>query len=437
MRIGVVGTGYVGLVSGAGFSEMGLEVTCVDIDEERVAALNRGEMPIYEPGLEDLVEVNVKADRLKFTTDLDAAVKGASAVFLAVGTPMSDSGEADLTYVFQAAEQIIDAADGPLVLVTKSTVPVGTGEKIRALIAKKKPAFPISVASNPEFLKEGAAVSDFLKPDRIVIGTDDEDAQKLLDKLYRPFTLRDHTVLHMDVRSAELTKYAANCMLAARISFMNEMAGLVERVGGNIDAIRQGISTDKRIGSSFLYAGVGYGGSCFPKDVVALIHTAREAGYNLKIMEAVEDVNQRQRGLMLEKLIKHFGGELEGRTIGIWGIAFKPGTDDIREAPAINLIEGLLAQGANVRAYDRAALEHARDRFGDKITLCHDEYDVTEGAHALVLMTEWSEFRLPDWEEVKSRMQTPAVFDGRNIYDPENLIDKGFHYEGIGRARSS
>lgn len=433
MRIAVVGIGYVGLVSGAGLSDVGLDVTCIDIDEEKIERLKRGEVPIYEPGLEDLIQRNVAAGRLHFTSDLASAVDGREAVFLCVGTPMGDGGNCDLSYLFAAAEQVVKAATGPLVLVTKSTVPVGTADRIRGIIKEHGRGHRIVVASNPEFLKEGDAVNDFLKPDRIVIGTDDEDAKVLLERIYRPFMMRDYRVIHMDCRSAELTKYAANAMLATRISFMNEMAALCERVGANIDLVRKGIASDTRIGKAFLYAGVGYGGSCFPKDVKALIHTGREHGLSLQIIESVDKVNLRQRGVMLEKVLKAFGGDVSGKTFAVWGIAFKPRTDDIREAPAIPLIEGLLAQGAKVRAYDRAARENARARFGDRVTLVEDEYAALEGAHGLVLMTEWPEFRLPDWELIKARMVEPRVFDGRNIYNPELLREMGFHYVGIGR----
>jgi UDPglucose 6-dehydrogenase len=438
MRIAIVGTGYVGLVTGAGFSNMGLDVTCVDIDADKIRRLNAGEVPIYEPGLEDLIKRNAKANRLRFTTDLSEAVADAEACFLAVGTPMAETGEANLSYLLTAVEQVVKATHGPLVLVTKSTVPVGTAQKIRAIVDEHAPAKGIHVASNPEFLKEGDAVNDFLKPDRIVIGTDDPEARELLERLYRPFVLRDFRVIHMDVKSAELTKYAANAMLATRISFMNEIAGLCERVGASIDDVRKGISTDSRIGSAFLYAGVGYGGSCFPKDVLALVHTGREHDYRLQIVESVDEVNQRQRGVMLEKILRHFDGALDGKTICVWGIAFKPRTDDIREAPALALIEGMLSAGANVRAFDRAAGANAREHFGerDRLTICEDEYEAVDGANALVLMTEWPEFRLPDWGTVHKRMaDNPSVFDGRNVYSPDAIRERGFSYHGIGRGR--
>lgn len=434
MRIVIVGTGYVGLVSGAGLSSVGVDVTCVDIDDKKIAALNDGQVPIYEPGLGELIKESVRQERLRFSTDLQSAVKGTDAVFLCVGTPMSDDGSADLSMLFTAAAQVAEAATGPLAVVTKSTVPVGTADKIRKILQEKGAGKKLSVASNPEFLKEGDAVSDFLKPDRIVIGTDDEETQDLLDRIYRPFMMREFRVIHMDVRSAELTKYAANGMLALRITFMNEIANLCERVGADIDQVRAGISRDKRIGSAFLYAGVGYGGSCFPKDVKALVHTGQSHEAPLRILEAVDDVNTAQRGIMLQKVLRHFGGDLSGKNIAVWGIAFKPRTDDIREAPAIPLIEGLLAAGASVRAYDRAALANARERFGDKVTLVEDEYAAVDDADAIVLMTEWPEFRLPAWGEVKKRMRGDAIFDGRNIYRAETLAEHGFSYEGIGRG---
>ena len=437
MRIAIVGTGYVGLVTGAGMSEVGLDVVCIDIDAAKIERLRKGEVPFYEPGLEDLIKTNARHGRLSFTTSIAEGVAGAEAVFLAVGTPQSKDGSADLSFLFEAARQACRAANGPLVLVTKSTVPVGTADRIRAIV-KEEAKHKIWVASNPEFLKEGDAVADFLKPDRIVIGADEVEARDLLEKIYRPFMMRELRVIHMDTRSAELTKYAANAMLATRISFMNEMANLCERVGANVDLVRKGISADARIGSAFLYPGVGYGGSCFPKDVKALIATATEQGAPLDIMAAVDRVNVRQRGLMLEKVLGHFGGDVAGRTFAVWGIAFKPRTDDIREAPAIPLVEGLVAAGARVRAYDRAARDNARVRFAaevakGQVVLVEDEYAAVEGASAVVLMTEWAEFRLPDWDQIKGRMASPVVFDGRNIYQREQLVARGFAYHGIGR----
>ena len=437
MRVAIIGTGYVGLVTGAGLADIGIEVVCVDLDAEKVALLEKGRVPFYEPGLEELLQRNTAAGprqqnaRLSFSTDLAASVKGRDVVMLAVGTPSAKDGSADLSMLFAAAQQVAAAATGPVVLVTKSTVPVGTAEKLRELVKGGKHL--VSVASNPEFLKEGDAVNDFLKPERVIIGTDDDVAKDVIERLYRPMMLRELRILHMDTKSAELTKYAANGMLAVRISFMNEIAALCEKTGASIDQVRRGISSDSRIGKAFLYAGVGYGGSCFPKDVSALIVTGRAHGVDLKILEATHDVNQRQRGLMLEKVITHFKGELQGKTIAVWGVAFKPRTDDIREAPAIPLIEGLLAAGAKVRAYDRAAIANARARFGDKVAFTEDEYAAVDGADALVLMTEWPEFRQPDWDVIKRAMRAHTVFDGRNIYAPETLREKGFTYLGIGR----
>ena len=429
MRVAVIGTGYVGLVTGAGLAELGIQVVCGDVDAEKIALLQRGELPFYEPGLQDLLQRNTA--RLSFSTDLSSSVADRDVVMLAVGTPAAKDGRADLTMLWDAAQQVAAAASGPLVLVTKSTVPVGTAERLRALVKDSK--HPVSVASNPEFLKEGDAVNDFLKPERVIIGTDDEVAKDVLERLYRPMMLRELRILHMDTRSAELVKYAANGMLAVRISYMNEMAALCEKTGASIDQVRRGIASDSRIGKAFLYAGVGYGGSCFPKDVSAMIAAGRDNGVELKILAATREVNQRQRGLMLEKVIGHFKGELQGKTIAVWGLSFKPRTDDIREAPAIPLIEGLLAAGASVCAYDRAAMSNARARFGQKVSFADDEYAAVQGAHALVLMTEWPELRQPDWDAIKSAMCAPVVFDGRNIYAPDMLRAKGFTYTGIGR----
>lgn len=434
MKIAVIGTGYVGLVSGAGLADLGVEVACVDVDAAKIQRLERGEIPFYEPGLDELVARNVKAGRLSFTTSLVEAVTGREVVMLAVGTPPAPDGSADLSALVEAARQVAAAVSGPCVLVTKSTVPVGTAERLRAEV--QGAAHPVHVASNPEFLKEGDAVNDFLKPERIILGTDDAFSRGVLERLYKPMMLRELRILHMDTKSAELTKYAANTMLATRISFMNELSALCEKVGASIDEVRRGISSDSRIGKAFLYAGVGYGGSCFPKDVAALLVTARQHGVTLGIAEAAQAANLRQRGVLLEKLLGHFRGELAGRTIAVWGLAFKPRTDDIRDAPALPLIEGLLAAGARVRAYDRAAIANARARFGDKVHFTDDEYAAVDGAAALCLVTEWAELRMPDWDEIKRRMApSPVVFDGRNIYAPELLRDKGFSYVGIGRGR--
>ena len=431
MRVAVVGTGYVGLVTGAGLADAGLDVTCIDIDEARVARLEAGEVPFYEPGLEELVTRTVGAHRLSFTTDLKRGIDGRSVVLLCVGTPSLPSGAADLTAVEAVARAVAENATGPLVMATKSTVPVGTARRLRELVAGSP--HPVWVASNPEFLKEGDAVNDFLKPERIIIGADDDEARTALEALYRPLLLREPRLHVMSTTSAELTKYAANGMLATRISFMNELASLCEVVGASIDDVRRGIASDSRIGKAFLYAGVGYGGSCFPKDVKALVHTGRAHGVPMSILEATDDVNLRQRGVMLEKVIGHFGGSLAGKVIAVWGIAFKPRTDDIREAPAIPLIEGLVAQGASVKAWDRAAVQNAKARFGDKIAYGEDEYGVCDGADALVVMTEWPEFRMPDWADVERRLKSKTLFDGRNIYDAAMLRGRGFTYHGIGR----
>lgn len=437
MKVAVIGTGYVGLVTGAGLADVGVDAVCVDVDAARLQVLQSGSIPFYEPGLDDLVSRNIKAKRLHFSTDLKSALAGREIVLLCVGTPQAADGSADLRFVFEAAQQVKLAASGPLVLATKSTVPVGTAAKLRALL--QGAAHPIHVASNPEFLKEGDAVNDFLKPERIILGVDDDVARRALEQLYKPLLLRELRIFIMSTTSAELTKYAANGMLATRISFMNELAALCEKVGASIDDVRRGMSSDSRIGKAFLYPGVGYGGSCFPKDVKALAHIGRAHGAPQSILEATDAANTRQRGLMLEKVLTHFDGSLKGKVIAVWGLAFKPRTDDIREAPAIPLIEGLLAQGALVRTWDRAAVANARAHFGnkhgDQLFFGADEYSVVEGADAVVLMTEWPEFRSPDWDELTAKIKGKVVFDGRNIYDPQALRDKGFVYIGIGRSR--
>jgi UDPglucose 6-dehydrogenase len=396
-----------------------------------VDALRRGEIPIYEPGLEEMVPRNVREERLFFTTDLPDAVRRSEILFVAVGTPQDEDGSADLSHVLAVAKAIGEASNGFKVVVLKSTVPVGTAAKVKAVL-KQHAAHPFAVVSNPEFLKEGAAVDDFMRPDRVVIGTDDPKVEAIMRELYEPFVRQGHPILVMDHASAELTKYAANAMLATRISFMNEIANLCDRVGADVRKVRMGVGTDARIGPSFLYAGIGYGGSCFPKDVKALVRTAQDAGVELQVVDAVERANARQKGILLPRIEKHLGG-LQGRTVGIWGLAFKPKTDDMREAPALTLIEGLLAGGARVRVYDPKAMLQARRVLGDRVTWCARSYEAAEQADALVLVTEWGEFREPDFARIKAAMRTPALFDGRNIWSPEPLKAMGFHYEGIGR----
>jgi UDPglucose 6-dehydrogenase len=431
VQIGVVGTGYVGLVVGACLAENGNFVVCVDSDKGKVERLRRGEIPIYEPGLNELVPRNVAEDRLRFTTDLEEAVRSSEVLFIAVGTPENEDGSADLKHVLEVARGIGQAMNGPKILVNKSTVPVGTAARVREVVSSvTKHAF--AVVSNPEFLKEGTAVDDFLKPDRVVIGTDDPKVEAVMRKLYEPFVRTGKPILVMDPASAELTKYAANAMLASRISFMNEIANYCDRVGADVRQVRLGMGTDSRIGSSFLFPGVGYGGSCFPKDVKALIRMGEAAGVPLPVVEATERTNVAQKASLVPRIAAHLGG-LQGKRIAIWGLAFKPRTDDMREAPAIAVIEGLLKGGAEVRAYDPKAEPQARREFGDRVMLCSRAYEAVAGADALVVVTEWNEFREPDFAKIRSMMRHAAVFDGRNIYDPKLLRDLGFHYEGIGR----
>lgn len=437
MNIAIVGTGYVGLVSGACFSEMGINVTCVDIDERKIQRLKDGVMPIYEPGLDALVERNVKAGRLHFTTDLLSCLDNVEVVFSAVGTPPDEDGSADLKYVLEVARTVGRNIKKYVVLVTKSTVPVGTAKKVRATVQeeldKRGVTVEFDVASNPEFLKEGAAIKDFMTPDRVVVGVESERARKLMEKLYRPFTLNGYPILMMDVPSAEMTKYAANAMLATRISFMNEIANLCERVGANVDHVRKGMGTDSRIGSRFLYAGCGYGGSCFPKDVKALVHTGIENGYHMQVIEAVEAVNEKQKYIVYEKLHKAFGGNLEGKTIALWGLSFKPETDDMREAPALVVIGELLKAGAAVKVFDPIAMDECKRRIGDTVTYCKDMYEAVIDADALALLTEWKQFRMPSWAIIHRAMKAPIVVDGRNIYDGDELAEAGFTYSRIGR----
>jgi len=433
MRIAVVGTGYVGLVLGACLAENGNNVTCVDKDQSKIDTLKAGRMPIYEPGLEEMVRRNDHEERLSFSTDLAAAVQSSQIVFIAVGTPQGEDGSADLQHVLAVAADIGRAMNKYTVVVDKSTVPVGTAQKVRAEVAKHA-KHPFSVVSNPEFLKQGAAVEDSMKPDRVVVGIEpgDEKAGAIMRELWAPFTRTGAPIMVMDTASAELCKYAANAILATRISFMNEVANVCELVGADVDHVRKAIGSDRRIGTSFLFPGVGYGGSCFPKDVKALMKSSLDRGYDFKILTAVEDVNQLQKQRLVEKMQAHFKS-LKGRTIALWGLAFKPRTDDMREAPAIPIIEKLLAHGATVRAYDPAAAPVAKRIFGDRIALCEKTYDTLAGADALAIVTEWNEFREPDFEKMRALLKSPVVFDGRNIYSPSNMRELGFTYFSIGR----
>jgi UDPglucose 6-dehydrogenase len=431
LRIGVVGTGYVGLVVGTCLAENGNTVVCVDNDAAKVAALCRGEVPIYEPGLDEMIPRNVAEERLSFSTDLGAAVRSSEILFIAVGTPQGEDGSADMTHVLNVAEEIGRAMNGYKIVVNKSTVPVGTARRVRDVISRLT-AHPFAVVSNPEFLKEGAAVDDFLKPDRVIVGTDDARAEAVMRELYAPFVRTGNPVLVMDLASAELTKYAANAMLASRISFMNEIANLCDRVGADVGEVRKGIGTDSRIGSSFLFPGIGYGGSCFPKDVKALLLLGQDAGLTLHVVAAVDRVNEAQRVLLVPRIEAHLGG-LRGKVVAVWGLAFKPRTDDMREAPALAVIQELLARGAAVRAYDPKAVPAARRLLGERVTFCQRSYEAVEGADALVLATEWNEFREPDFERIRALMRHAAIFDGRNIYNPRHLRELGFHYEGVGR----
>ena len=443
MKITMFGTGYVGLVTGTCFAEMGNDVVCVDIDPVKVEQLGRGEVPIFEPGLEDMVRNNVCSGRLTFTTSAERGVDHGELLFIAVGTPAGEDGSADLGHVISVARTIGLHMSSPKVVVGKSTVPVGTADRVRATIAatlaERGVVIDFDVVSNPEFLKEGAAVSDFMKPDRIIIGTGNPASARLLEALYAPFNRNRDKVVHMDVRSAELTKYAANVMLATRISLMNEFANLAERLGADIEAVRRGIGSDPRIGYQFIYAGTGYGGSCFPKDVKALIHTAGEVGYEAPIMRGVETVNERQKRVLGDKIIAHFGPDLAGRTFALWGLAFKPNTDDIREAPSLALMDLLFARGARVRAYDPAAGASAAQLYADRpeFTLCRRRDDTLEGADGLIVVTEWNEFRSPDFRAIKGRLGEPVIFDGRNLYDPDYLEQLGFAYYAIGRGRAT
>lgn len=436
MNISIVGTGYVGLVSGACFAEMGADVTCVDIDRAKIERLLQGDIPIYEPGLNDLVKRNVAAGRLHFTTDLAACIDNVEVVFSAVGTPPDEDGSADLQYVLSVARTFGQHIRKYTILVTKSTVPVGTAQKVKAAVQeeldKRGVQMEFEVASNPEFLKEGAAIKDFMSPDRVVVGVESERAKEVMSKLYRPFLTNNFRVYFMDIPSAEMTKYAANAMLATRISFMNDIANLCDLVGADVDMVRKGIGTDARIGNKFLYAGCGYGGSCFPKDVKALAHTAREYEYRMDVIEAVEAVNERQKGIVVEKLRRALG-DLRGKTIALWGLAFKPETDDMREAPSLVIIDGLLKAGAAVKVYDPVAMDECRRRIGETVTYCTDMYDATVDADALALITEWKVFRMPSWPVVRKAMRSPVLVDGRNIYDKQEMQREGFRYSAIGK----
>ena len=438
MNIAIVGTGYVGLVSGTCFADTGVNVTCVDVDAAKIERLQQGEIPIYEPGLDELVKKNVNAGRLKFTTDLAAILNEQDIVFSAVGTPPDEDGSADLKYVLQVARTIGQNLEKYIVVVTKSTVPVGTAKKVHDAISeelkKRGVDVPFDVASNPEFLKEGNAVKDFMSPDRVVVGVESEKAKKALSRLYKPFMMNNFRVIFMDIPSAEMTKYAANSMLATRISFMNDIANLCELVGADVNMVRAGIGSDTRIGRKFLYAGCGYGGSCFPKDVKALIKTADQNGYSMEVLKAVERVNERQKSILFDKLQKAFDGEsLKGKTVALWGLSFKPETDDMRESTALVMIDKLLDAGCDIRVYDPIAMAECKRRVGDKVTYCRDMYDAVLDADALLLLTEWKEFRLPTWGVIRKAMRNPLVIDGRNIFDIEEVEENGFEYHCIGK----
>ncbi|MFY0605723.1 MAG: UDP-glucose/GDP-mannose dehydrogenase family protein [Cyclobacteriaceae bacterium] len=434
MKIAVVGTGYVGLVTGTCFAETGNHVTCVDIDEKKVEMLSNKQITIYEPGLEVLFERNIRQGRLDFTTNLAEGIKGAKIIFLALPTPPGEDGSADLKYVLKVAEDLGPLLDEYAVIVDKSTVPVGTADKVHAAISKNAKV-DFDVVSNPEFLREGVAVDDFMKPDRVVIGAESEKATKVMDKLYAPFVRQGNPIIFMDIKSAELTKYAANSFLATKITFMNEIANMCELLGADVDMVRKGMGTDTRIGKRFLFAGIGYGGSCFPKDVQALAKSASQAAYDFKILNAVMDVNAIQKEKLIEPVKEYFGGNLSGKTIAIWGLAFKPYTDDIREAPALENITKLLSMGANVRAYDPEAMDNVQEIFGDKIYFANDEYDALAGADALMIMTEWPVFRTPEFDKVGAALSNKVIFDGRNLYELGQMEELGFTYHSIGRKR--
>jgi UDPglucose 6-dehydrogenase len=436
MKVAIVGSGYVGLVTGTCFAEVGIEVMCVDVDAKKIGNLKNGIIPIYEPGLEDMVHRNMKKGRLQFTTDISEALEDCEVLFTAVGTPPDKDGSADLQYVLSVARDCGRNMKDYLLIVTKSTVPVGTAQKVRMALQeeldKRGVNIPFDVASNPEFLKEGAAIDDFLKPDRIVVGLDSTRAEELMKSLYKPFTLNGHPIIFMDITSAEMTKYAANAMLATKISFMNDVANLCEIVGADINMVRKGIGSDSRIGNKFIYPGIGYGGSCFPKDVKALIHTAEDFSYELRVLKAVEAVNQDQKSVLFNKIMKYFNGDIAGKTIAIWGLSFKPQTDDMREAPSLVIIKKLLGAGARVRAYDPVAMKEAAHTLGDSITYSEDPYEALIDADCMLLVTEWAEFKVPNFNIMKKLMNKPVVFDGRNIYEIAEMKNKGFDYFCIG-----
>lgn len=437
MKIAIVGTGYVGLVTGACFSEMGVDVVCVDIDEQKIENLEKGIIPIYEPGLEDIVHRNRESGRLTFSTSLPSILNDVEIVFIAVGTPPDEDGSADLRYVVEVAQTVGKYMNNYIVVVTKSTVPVGTSQKVKAAIQaeleNRKVNVEFDVVSNPEFLKEGNAIDDFMKPDRIVVGAESEKAQKFMTRLYKPFVLNNFRVIFMDVPSAEMTKYAANSMLATRISFMNDIANLCELVGADINMVRNGIGADTRIGRKFLYSGIGYGGSCFPKDVKALIKSAKQLGYDMRVLNAVEEVNEKQKSILYDKLLSTFEGNLQNKTIALWGLAFKPETDDMREAPSLIIINKLLDAGAIVKAYDPISVGECKKRIGDRIEYVESKYDAALGADAILIVTEWKEFRMPSWGVLSKAMNRKLIFDGRNIYDKQEVNNWGFEYHCIGR----
>ena len=436
MKITIVGTGYVGLVTGTCFAEVGINVVCIDIDQNKIENLKKGISPIYEPGLDEMLERNVEKGRLHFSTDLSAAVNDTEVIFIAVGTPPDEDGSADLKHVLDVARTIGTYMEKPLTVVTKSTVPVGTALKVRNALQEsldsRKSNLTFEIASNPEFLKEGDAISDFMKPDRIVVGVESKRAEEIISRLYKPFTLNGHPVIFMDVPSAEMTKYAANAMLATKISFMNDIANLCEIMGADVNMVRKGIGSDSRIGNKFIYPGIGYGGSCFPKDVKALIKSADGVGYSMRILKSVEAVNDDQKSVLFEKLLAYYKNDLDGKTIGVWGLSFKPQTDDMREAPALVIIDKLLKSNCKVKAYDPVAMEESKRRIGDTIDYCSDPYEAVIDADALLLVTEWTEFRFPNWAVIKKLMKNAVIFDGRNIYDARELQRVGFEYFGIG-----